>query len=213
MAVKLYNLSPYPDATLLPVLTSAMRLAGAKGQVVVKVTRGGSRVGSHAHSCAFVYEWFLRGRGGRKADGKLKMRPIATCGGYVVMQPLEVRRYWNERIPCDSVPTGFALRSQSAPDGLAMARRFFETAVHEFAHIVQFQSRTFLTGSPAKFAQRSESSGRRSAWSQRPEEIDAVNRTDAALEKLRKQPQRYSRIQEEIIGLAMEMEQLSGDAS
>jgi hypothetical protein len=48
--------------------------------------------------------------------------------------------------------------------------------------------------------------GRRPAWGKRPEEIDAMNKTDDALARLRKRPERQRQIDEWIIALGIAIE-------
>lgn len=177
MSVKLYNLSGLPDQPMRTLLTDAMRLAGATGSVVVKVTRGGARVTSYAKSAAFVYKHFLGARVCTKR-GNVRRGKVATRGGYVVMQP-HVRH-----------------------DPLWAAVDFFETAVHEFAHVHDFQH----GGRSALAWSRANSAGRRPRWAKRPEEIRAVNMTDDALARLSKQPARKAHIDEAIIELALQLE-------
>lgn len=179
MAVKLYNQSGLPDEPMRSLLLDAQRLAGAKGSVVVKVTRGGRTTTCYAKSCRWVSKWFLAGRSNHRKDGKLLQGSILTDGGYVHMQPRHLG------------------------DSIEAARYFFETAIHEFAHIRDFQQ----GGRYAMAWSRADAGGRRPKWAKRPEEIRAVNRTDEALELLAKQPERRIRIDDAIIGLAIQIEE------
>lgn len=192
MSVKLYNLSNLPDEPLRSIITAAKLCAGAQGDVVVKVTRGGRRTRSYAQSCRSVYRWALSRRSTTKTN-EYRQRAVLTDGGWIVLQPLWCYRY-------NTVPDG--LLSCTAIDGLATAQRLFETAIHEFAHIIQFQTRS------VRFATRGES-GRRPAWGKRPEEIDAINRTDDALSRLKRRPERKREIDNWIIDLGIQIEGLS----
>jgi len=175
--VKLYNNSGLPDEPMRSLLLDAQRLAGATGSVVVKVTRGGYWGRSHAKAACAVRRFALETRQ-RGKNGRLKMGWVKTDGGYVVMQPYRCH------------------------DRLDSAKRFFETAIHEFAHIYDFQH-----GGRFSFAWSSRGdAGRLPKWKQRPKEIRAVNRTDDALSHLDKQPERRQRIEEDIINLAVQME-------
>lgn len=180
--IKLYNLSRLSDASLRPLLLSAQQLAGCHGSVVVKITRGGYRVTSHAAKCDYVQRWFLSSRQYCRGEQwhRLKRGWIATNGGYVVMQP------------------------RRSSDPLADAERFFETAIHEFAHIADFQ-RSGVTAMP--WSKRS-LGGRRPCWERRPEEIRAQNVTDAALAKI---ATHRVAINDLILSLAVEMEQIRAD--
>lgn len=176
MSVKLYNSSGLADEPIRQLLLEAKLLAGAKGGVVVKVTRPVRREPSEAKRAGWVREsWLKSKRNWREHTG----RRIRTAGGYVIMRPHMFRH------------PGY--------DCLKLAEEFFQTAVHEFAHIVQFQTGRFHDGEAARFAYKME-------WKRRPHELDAINRTDAALERLGKQAQRKARIDELVIELAIQME-------
>jgi hypothetical protein len=174
MSVKLYNLSGLPDEPLRSLLVKAKRAARCGGSVIVKVTRGGRRVTSHAKSANFVYQWFLLTRRRTKKDYELKERRVQTSGGYIVMQPYR-------------------------GEPLASAERFFETAIHEFHHVKEFQE-------GGKFRHKwsfTDGNGRRPVWEKRPEEIRAVNATDEALGRLRR---RKEYPEDAVIALALQME-------
>lgn len=176
--VKLYNLSGLPDDPLYFLLLEAQQLAGATGSVVVKVTRGGYRVRSYASSACAVRKSFLSARQCVRGTDRLRKGWIKTSGGYVVMQP------------------------HRSSDPLTDAQRFFETAIHEFAHVYDFQH-------GGKFAlawSKAGDSGRRPDWAKRPEELRAINRTDDALARLEKQSERKGRITDSIIAMAIQME-------
>jgi hypothetical protein len=198
MSVKLFNLSKLPDEPMRSLLTAAKLAVGATGDVVVRVTKGGRQVNSSAQRANFVYQWALSARH-RKKNGDYKMRRIQTSGGFIEMQPRIHRRYWNVRVPFEDSPTGFASKSMSAVDGLASAEDFFKTAVHEFSHIVQFQSgfRNFAVAH----------NGRRTKWRMRPEEIDAVNKTDAALQRLDRRADRRRQVDAWIIDFGIQIEE------
>ncbi len=182
--IKLYNLSKLPEEPLRSLLATAMRLAGAKGDVVVKVTRGGYRRASYAKSAAFVYKWFLSHRQHTKASDRedLKRGKVSTDGGYVVMQP----HTWGDALDC--------------------ATSFLETAIHEFAHVYDYQH-PVQDGTVVGWSSQNRA-GRRPKHGARPEEIRAINRTDDALAKLKRQKARWARVQEEMIALALQMDGL-----
>lgn len=157
MSVKMYNLSGLPDEPLRSLLVQAKRAAGCGGSVVVKVTRGGRRVTSHATSAGWIKRWFLSSRRTTKA-GNIREGLVRTSGGYVVLQP----HRWD--------------------DTLTAAERLFEIAIHEFYHVSEYQrgGKFRLKWSEPNYG------GRRPAWEKRPEEIRAVNATDEALDRLRR---------------------------
>lgn len=94
---------------LTNVLKAAHRLAGAKGGVIVKVTRGGEGYG-YARRCSGVYENLLR-------PGGHKQTIVRTHGGIICMGPM--------------LPGGL--------DPVTTASVFFSTAIHEFVHVREFQ--------------------------------------------------------------------------
>jgi hypothetical protein len=173
--IKLYNSSKLPEEPLRQLLTEAKALAGAKGDVVVRVMGPSYGATSEAKRARAVRKAWLQGKR-NWYDRGLKLM-ICTDGGYVIMRP-----HHHMRI-----------------DPLWAAEQFWETAIHEFAHIVQFQSDKFINGQFARFAYSME-------WKRRPHELDAVNRTDAALARLAKQKARKARIDDLIIELAIQME-------
>jgi len=179
MSVKLYNFSGLPDEPLRSLLTAAQRLAGARGAVVVKVTRGGYRARSHASRAWWVSRSFLSRRAYTKASRKtlywkLKRGHVNTAGGYVVLAP------------------------QHMADKLEMALQIFQTAIHEFGHVRDFQSRS---------PRPEEIFGWRGVpWQARPIEIFAEDVKDEALTKLARQRERKARLDDLIIDLALQLE-------
>jgi len=167
MLIRLFNKSGLADEAVLPVLQDAARLIGVRGPVAVKVTRGGFLVRSSAHA-GWPYRWHMD----RHCPKEKRMAMVDTTGGWIEMQP------------------------RHSLDPLRMAGEFFETALHEFAHVLDFQT-GFLPWS------RRGPSGRRPAWQNRPEEIRAENAKDAALEKIKKN---RLRIDDHILTLAVEIE-------
>lgn len=174
MSIKLYNFSGLPDEPLRSLLTKAQRAVGCGGSVIVKVTRGGYRVRSRAISATWVKRWFLSTRRSTKG-GEYRRGTVQTSGGYVILQPYR------------------------SSDALASAERLFETAIHEFAHVKDFQrgGRWVIDWSSPG------TGGRRPSWEKRPEEIRAVNATDEALDRLRR---RKAYPQDAVIELAVQME-------
>lgn len=121
--VKLYNFSSIPDNALLPVLQIAKRAARCRGNIVVKVTKGGSYTQSHAMLCDWVSKFFLSKRRYTKSSGKteLKKGRVYTDGGCVILSP------------------------RSKHDPLEFALDLFETVIHEFAHIRDRQDNKSFT--------------------------------------------------------------------
>jgi hypothetical protein len=190
VAIKLYNLSALPDEPMRTLLTRAKRLAGCRGDVIVKVTRGGHTCTGKASPCDWVSRWFLSSRRYAKPSGEQKKGHVSTDGGYVLMQPYH--------------PPERALRhggfSANYKDPLNWAQRFFETAIHEFAHVRDFQA----GGSRVLPWSRKGDNGRRPAWGKRPEEIRAQNVTDGALDKIKRD---RAKVDDLIIELAIQMEE------
>lgn len=192
MPVKLYNLSGLPDDPLRTLLGRAKRLAGCGGNVTVKVTRGGYRVTSSADQCDWVACFYLASRKYTQSSGhsKLKAGRVRTDGGCVELQPYH--------------PPAWALRhpgwSSNLKDPIEWARKLFETAIHEFYHIREFQE----GGKLFKPWSKRGPGGRRPIHGTRPEEIRAVNATDDALDKIRRN---RAEIDDLLIGLAIQMEE------
>lgn len=115
MGLKLYNCTSVPNEAIQAVLQIAKRLAGVKGNVIVKIDsrRGG---GGYAMEATSVQRRFLIN--GRKKSASRNVRRVATDGGYTVIT--------------------FARNTHEG--GIWAARAFFETAIHEFAHIRDFQN-------------------------------------------------------------------------
>ena len=187
MSVKLYNLSTLPDEPMRRLLTRAKLLAGCGGDVVVKVTRGGYSGKASAHRCDWVAKWSLCHRRETKA-GDYKEGRISTDGGYIVIAPCHA-------------PTGRkTVTTGWWSDPLNWAQHFFETAIHEFAHVRDYQ----VGGRDAlPWSSRDLKNGRRPPHDFRPEEIRAINTTDEALDKIRR---RRGDIDEMILDLAIQME-------
>ena len=100
----------------MPVLQMAKRAAKCRGNIVVKVTKGGLCATSHAIMCNWVSKFFLVKRKYVKTgEKKLRRGKVTTDGGCVILSP---------RVKSD--PLEFALS-------------VFETAIHEFAHIRDHQ--------------------------------------------------------------------------
>ncbi len=97
----------------MPVLQIAKRAAKCRGNIIVKVTKGGRYTTSKAIMCSWVAKFFLSKRSYTKSSDKTKLKKgrVYTDGGCVIMSP----------------------RSKSDP--LEFALSIFETAIHEFAHI------------------------------------------------------------------------------
>ena len=190
MAVKLYNFSGLPDEPLRTLLSRAKRLVDCRGDVVVKVTCGGNRVSSHASRCDWVAKFHLAGRACTKASGRTELRrgKVRTAGGMVTLRPYH--------------PPAFALRNpgwhSDLKDPIEWAKRLFETAMHEFHHIREFQERLLFQ----EWSTRNRG-GKLPAWRYRPEEIRAMNATDEALEKLRRSQAKHDEL---ILELAIQME-------
>lgn len=119
---------------------------------------------------------------------KLRKGHIRTAGGVVYLQPYH--------------PPSYALRnpgwSSRVKDPLEWAKRLFETAVHEFHHIREFQERR-----PDQLWSKRGDGGKRPVWRYRPEELRAMDATDAALSKVRRSQAAHD---EMILELAIQME-------
>lgn len=155
--IKLYNFSGLPDEPLRSIILAAQRAAQCKGSVVVKVTRGGYHVRSHAKRSGLVAKWFLSSRAYTKASERCELKKgyISTDGGYVILQPLT---------SCDPLKT---------------ATRLFETAIHEFVHIKDMQE-------SAEFRYRDRATGKSLQWEDRPHERRTCVGTTAALTRIQK---------------------------
>jgi hypothetical protein len=156
VAVLLYNRTKLPDDVLLPVIQLAAELTGAQGPVVVKVR---PVHGSYAQQADMVDEDFLLDRRRRRVAAEERScvvaergravradaRMIATTGGYAV-----IRAYGHY------------------PQSRYAARSFLHIAIHEFAHICDFQRGTW--SSPY-----APGGTRKLPWWKRPDEIRAEN--------------------------------------
>lgn len=145
--MKLYNRTRCPDAVLAAVLNAAGKLSGARtAGVVVKVTAGAS-----VRGLAFRADWvrlgFLTGRGFSGTS-----RKVGTDRGY-----------YRIILPC---------RAAFSDDPIKLAQHFFQTAIHEWVHIRDFQHHECF----CNFNRR---------WANRPHERRAVAATNTALDLIR----------------------------
>jgi len=162
--IKLYNFSKISDSTLLPVLKAAKAAVRCPGDVVVKVTRGGSR--SEARMADYVSKSVLSSRSHIKYSPKgveiLRKGWVKTDGGYIVLSP----RWFRDPIW----------------GSLNMAEYIFENAMHEFAHIREFIEKDKLSKMPfnkevKKKLNELKFSGYNRPWKFRPHERRAVAAT------------------------------------
>ena len=171
--MKLYNRTRCPDEVLAPLLTAAGRAVGTRtGKVIVKVTQG-SRGGcqGETNSCAWVREFALATRKYTK-DGKLKRRLVATDGGWIRM----------------TLPG-----PHPAYDPLDQAERFYRLAVHEWAHVKDYQDGGKRFGDYNK------------RWANRPHEMRANRMCAEAME--REEAGQIKGRDEEILALAIWLEE------
>ena len=166
--IKLYNFSPFSDEVLVPVLNLAKSSLPCHGNVIVKVTRGGWYVHSMARPCDYVSKAILS-KTKKTKSGKNRKGWVNTDGGYVILSP----GYYE--------------------DSLLMATEFFKVAVHEFAHVRDFQRKEKFTGYNKR-------------WKNRPHERRAIHATDDTMEKVRKNSEIFETYNKVILNLALEIE-------
>lgn len=208
--IKLYNHSRIADKPLYALLQAAAITAGVRGPVVIKIGRGGRKGDAYAQEAAYVESWFLAYRSHKK-DGYLKDKLVATNHGYVVMSPRLSRQAWNPAkqrwIQVGSWNGVVSVDGQECTkivDGLSVAEDLWTTALHEFAHIYEFQ-----TGK-CKWSQPGITSKRRPRWQDRPEEQRAMKAVKAANRVLdrKSQAKRRAKIDELKLTLAIHIEEV-----
>jgi hypothetical protein len=151
--MKLYNRTECPDRILQPLLVAAGRAVGAKtGEVIVKVGQARLPQGTGiAIAADRVRLGFLQGKPPEKWG-----RWITTQGGYIRLTLPGCNRF---------------------ADPLILAQSFYELAVHEWGHILDFQiGLGFLPWS-------GRDGERKPRWKERPEEIRACTYANEALRK------------------------------
>ena len=146
--MKLHNNTTIDDDLVRRLITKAGRAAGARTNgVVVFVNQGsGYRSSGVAHRCDMVR--IYNGKRSRRAS---RGRWNRTDGGYFVIRM--------PRTAIDGTGNPF-------PDPVDQATNFFRVAVHEFAHIRDYQS--IRAGERLDWSRKI--NGRRPAHSVRPEE-------------------------------------------
>lgn|GEM_PF-6261369 len=167
--MKLYNRTTIPTEVLEAIIVQAGRNVGARTSgVVAKVTRGRSYcVSGVAKKCTHIRHWFLMGKSCPKSpEAQRTARWGRTDGGYFTMT------------------VGRIEATAGLYHGTKLAEEVYETALHEWAHIADYQSP--LYGTPALAWSKPGASGRRCAWKRRPEEIRAQDAVYKAKEKARK---------------------------
>lgn len=155
--MKLYNKTKCPTEFLEPLLVAAGRAVGAKTtNTVVKVTSGRTgRVKGEAINWNTVSKWHLV-KGWTWAHHS-KNNSISCDGYFSIVLPMALH-------PCY--------------DPVKVAESFFKVAMHEWAHIKDYQSggRWSLPWS------RAGAGGRRPRHDSRPEELRAINAVDDAVD-------------------------------
>lgn len=178
MAIRLYNHTRYNDAVIRMVLNFAVRMAGTKDDVPVKVTYSWTIRGSgHAHN-SYPYRKTLIGKPTTSQDKRL----------------LHCQPGWIEL----HLPRTVEVSSNMALDA---AEWFVGVAIHEMAHIADYRSDAWMHRNDRdhygyKLGQR------RMAHDSRPCEIFAQNVVDAVEHNKAKDRRR----QELVIALAIELE-------
>ncbi len=174
--MKLYNKTKVAPDILDAVLVAAGRCTKARTTgAVVKVTQGHRACSSgYAKRANFVNTWHLR------RVRKWKEERVNTDGGYFSIV----------------LPQRF-----STWDALDLAVSFFQVAIHEWVHIADFQA---MSRGEFRAFDYARAGSRRRKHDTRPEELRAIDTTDAALER-----GAVSRNQDAIIALALEIERVS----
>jgi len=132
MKIKLYNFSRYSNDILKKACEYAYRVNNCRGEVVVKVTRGGYRTRSYAHNYYAVYKHFLSARSYTKSSNYTKLKEGSVyCDGLVVLKP-----------------------NKSYRDSLENAQYLMNTIIHEFKHIADFQNKEYFGQYDRKWAER-----------------------------------------------------------
>lgn len=176
-AVKLYNRTKIEDAVLKDLLAIAGRLAGARtSKVVVQVTEAkGFGCSGTAYKCIWVK---MRGN-----SVSCKGRKITTDGGYFVIRLPRWGRWGSSNVWSTD-----------------QAERFFSVAVHEWAHIRDYQRDA--AGARLDW-DRPGRGRRRMRHDARPEE----ERANAVRHDVLHEQGGYGKAYEEILALAMAMEE------
>jgi hypothetical protein len=163
MPIKMYNKTPYKDEPLLALLKMAHSRMRVPGTTVVKVTTQTRNLhASGAMYCNLPFIWHLNRKHCKKDRFEI---PKGTDRGWVVI-----------RLPSPKLMVSRENRDIFV-DVHALAQRFYEIALHEFAHVKDYRLLGDLDDGPKH------SGGRRIRWAKRPCEISAQDQTDTVLKK------------------------------
>lgn len=186
--MKLYNKTPINNDLLKRILTVASQAAGSNSLntiVTVTPTQGYSRCRVHgmAHNSAWVSDTVLSGKSNRKI----------TCSGWIqlfVPNTTAIRK-WEAKL------ASWEKKNPWHYDWLDLAEIVYSIAVHEWAHIKDYQNRVWHD--PKQRTKRHDA---------RPWEKTAIRCARSATKKIAKN----SKKQDLIIELALELERLTKEA-
>ena len=167
--MKLYNRTKIPDSILTSLLVKAGKAVGARTSKVVVQVNETYRGGGYAIECGSV-RW-------AKSKKRKTNRWVDTDGGAIRIS-LPVRNKFYDR--------------------LSLVERFFNTAMHEWGHIKDYQD-------GGKYFSRGRK--RRPKWADRPEEIRACAYVEQA-----KAEDVHDKCADEILNFAVEVESIYGKA-
>lgn len=184
--IRLYNKTKYSGEVLKTILTYAQRKLGVKGDVVVKVNEQHRRLGSSgvAHN-SWPYKWHLTKK---RCSEKQRYTMIGKEQG------------WFE-ISLPSPKLIHTLKDRKKNLEITSAEYFYEIALHEMAHILDYRSYK-------SFKVERTPSGRRIAHDKRQIEISAEN---IIYDNKKKPSYKETKTEEVILLLAIEIEKKMGE--